>query len=417
MGNDGWPEVRLGDVCEKIGSGATPRGGGEVYLSTGDISLIRSQNVHNDGFQKEGLAFIEEKHARELENVTVQQGDILLNITGDSVARTCQAPGDVLPARVNQHVAIIRPRKDSLDARYLHYYLVSPPMQQYMLALAAAGATRNALTKGMIESFKIPAPPLPIQRAISDVLGAMDDKIEINRRMNKTLEAIARALFRSWFVDFDPVRAKAMGRQPTALDAKTAALFPDAFDASQLGKLPRGWGVATIGDVCELAYGKGLKESERRIGDTPVYGSNGQIGWHNEALVKGPGIVVGRKGNPGTVTWVQKDFFPIDTTFYVVPKGKVASMYWLYHALSLQNLPALGADSAVPGLNRNIAYLPEWIVAIQVVIEAFDGYVKPMFDKISSADDESRTLAALRDALLPKLMNGEMRVEEIEQEI
>ena len=196
--------TRLGDVCEKIGSGATPRGGSEVYLSSG-VSLIRSQNVYNDGFKEDGLAYINNEHAKELENVTVKPDDVLLNITGDSVARVCQVPEEILPARVNQHVAIIRPRKDVLDARYLRYFLISPEMQQHMLSLASAGATRQALTKGMIEAFEVPAPPLPEQKAIASILGSLDDKIELNKKMNETLEAMARAIFKSWFVDFDPI--------------------------------------------------------------------------------------------------------------------------------------------------------------------------------------------------------------------
>src|SRR6266478_3064914 len=125
-------KIRLGDACEKIGSGATPRGGGEVYLSNG-VALIRSQNVYNDGFRNEGLAFLGESHARELNNVEAKSGDVLLNITGDSVARVCQVPDHILPARVNQHVAIIRPRKGVLDSRYLRYFLSSRTMQDHML--------------------------------------------------------------------------------------------------------------------------------------------------------------------------------------------------------------------------------------------------------------------------------------------
>src|SRR5690554_1843217 len=108
MAND-WPQVELGPLCSKIGSGATPRGGEKVYLAKGDIALIRSQNVHNDGFKTDGLAYIAEEHADQLANVTVEPHDVLLNITGDSVARCCQVAPSVLPARVNQHVAIIRP--------------------------------------------------------------------------------------------------------------------------------------------------------------------------------------------------------------------------------------------------------------------------------------------------------------------
>ena len=209
---NGWHELTLGDVCTKIGSGATPRGGKEVYLPEGAFSLIRSQNVYNDGFHREGLAFITEHHANELQGVEVLEDDVLLNITGDSVARVCQVAPDVLPARVNQHVSIVRPDSRVLDARYLRYYLVSSELQNTLLSWAGSGATRNALTKGMIESLTMPLPPLPEQRAIAHVLGTLDDKIELNRRMCETLEAMARALFQSWFVDFEPVRAKMEGR-------------------------------------------------------------------------------------------------------------------------------------------------------------------------------------------------------------
>ncbi|WP_298188320.1 DUF559 domain-containing protein [Metallibacterium sp.] len=204
-----WTLINLDDVCSKIGSGATPRGGSDVYLESGPYALIRSQNVYNDGFHHDGLAYIDEKHAAELDGVEVLKGDVLLNITGDSVARACQVDPSVLPARVNQHVAIIRPDSDKLDPRFLRYFLVSPEMQVKLLSWAGSGGTRNALTKGMIESVGVLAPEdITEQRAIAHILGTLDDKIELNRRMSETLEAMARTLFKAWFVDFEPVRAK-----------------------------------------------------------------------------------------------------------------------------------------------------------------------------------------------------------------
>ena len=252
-----WPATTLRAVCTKIGSGATPRGGKDVYLQDGSYTLIRSQNVYNDGFHHDGLAFIDERHADELRNVEVFEGDVLLNITGDSVARVCQVVPDVLPARVNQHVAIIRPDSVNLDAGYLRYYLVTPEMQTLLLSWAGSGGTRNALTKGMIESLEISLPPLPKQRAIAHVLGTLDDKIELNRRMNETLEEMARALFKSWFVDFDPVRAKMEGRwrrgqSLPGLPAEHYDLFPDRLMDSELGVIPEGWNVKALGEVVEL---------------------------------------------------------------------------------------------------------------------------------------------------------------------
>ncbi len=173
--------------------------------------------------------------------------------------------------------------------------------------------------------------------------------------------------------------------------------------------------VSSIGEIIDLSYGKALKEEARYPGSIPVYGSNGQVGWHNEALVKGPGIVVGRKGNPGIVTRVAKDFFPIDTTFYVVPKGSIHAMHYIYYALSLQNLASLAADSAVPGLNRNIAYMTGILVPSVEIANIFDKTVEPFFNRISMNHEESQTLITIRDALLPKLLSGEIRVKDAEK--
>ena len=200
-----WSLVSLGDYCVKIGSGATPRGGSSVYKEYGEICLIRSQNIYNDGFKPQGLVYIDEDAAKKLKNVVIEKNDILLNITGDSVARVCLAVETYLPARVNQHVAIIRPNPKEFDARYLRYMISSPFMQKVLLNLASAGATRNALTKTMIETLEVSKSPLIIQKSIADCLESFDDKIFLNNQTNQTLEQMAQALFKSWFVDFDPV--------------------------------------------------------------------------------------------------------------------------------------------------------------------------------------------------------------------
>ena len=255
----------------------------------------------------------------------------------------------------------------------------------------------------------VPLPPLSEQRAIAHILGTLDDKIELNRRMNETLEEMARALFKSWFVDFDPVRAKMEGRD-TGLPPDVADLFPDRLVESELGEIPEGWEVKALGELIELAYGKALKAGDRKGGSIPVYGSNGQVGWHDEKLVAGPGIVVGRKGNPGIVTWAHSDFFPIDTTFYVVSKNTTEELPFLFFALTAQELSSVAADSAVPGLNRNLAYMNRQLVPNKLVIEEFNHYASAIFTRRHSLEEESRTLAALRDALLPKLVSGELRV-------
>ncbi len=290
-----------------------------------------------------------------------------------------------------------------VDSAFLYWRLRDPAVWP------KRGSAQPFISQGDARALEVTYPPLPEQRAIAHILGTLDDKIELNRRMNETLEAIARALFKSWFVDFDPVRAKTEGRD-TGLPAHLADLFPDSFEDSELGKIPKGWRVKKLGDLLALAYGKALKAHARHDGNVPVYGSNGQIGWHDKRLVAGPGIIVGRKGNPGIATWAPTDFFPIDTTFYVVPTSSGQSIQFLFHVLRNQDLGTLGADSAVPGLNRNLAYMSDQVLPPSQLLGTFERLASGLSRRVNHATQETRTLAALRDTLLPKLISGELSV-------
>jgi type I restriction enzyme, S subunit len=260
---------QLGPLCIKIGSGATPRGGKDVYTEKDEVALIRSQNVHNYRFDGEGLAYISPEHAEQLRNVEVLPRDVLLNIIGGgSVARVCQVPDDVLPAHVSRNVAIIRPYPAQIDARFLRLFLAGPQMQGHMrgLAAAAAGATRDILTKRMIYGFRLPAMAIGEQREISSILGVLEDKIDLNRRMNQTLEGMVRAVFRDWFMDFGPTHAKMEGRPPY-LGSDLWSLFPDSFDEE--GKL-EGWRSGRLGDVA-ISAGQVINP-ESLAPDTPYIG-------------------------------------------------------------------------------------------------------------------------------------------------
>ncbi|HBR1041392.1 TPA: restriction endonuclease subunit S [Klebsiella pneumoniae] len=429
-----WKTVRLGDYCIKIGSGATPKGGNSVYTDTGNTYFIRSQNVYNHGFNTNGLVFITDEAAFKLKNVDVQENDVLLNITGDSVARVCIAPGAFLPARVNQHVAIIRPKNDAFDPRFLRYFLSSPHQQTLLLTLASAGATRNALTKGMIENLQVPKPPLHAQKSIANVLDSFDKKIESNNKINQTLEQISQTLFKSWFVDFDPVidnaldagnsipealQSRAELRQKVRnsadfkpLPADIRTLFPAEFEETELGWVPKGWVTNRLENILELAYGKALKKTERTNGDYPVYGSGGVDGTHNEYLVKGPGIIVGRKGTVGSLHWENKNFYPIDTVFFVKPK-EYYSLVYCYQLLKTLGLENMNTDAAVPGLNRNNAYRLEVVTPTQSIITKFTNIIQTIQHKMDSNHNKTENLTALRDTLLPKLISGELSLEDL----
>ena len=176
--------MKMKDICLKIGSGATPRGGKEAYIDSG-ISLSRSQNVLDFAFSYDGLAHINDQQAEKLSNVVVESGDVLLNITGDSVARACIVDDNVLPARVNQHVAIIRANTEFVLGDYLLYFLQMSKL--HLLQIAAGGATRNALTKGMIEELEINVPSIRVQNQIVSIIDDIQKKIGINIKINENL--------------------------------------------------------------------------------------------------------------------------------------------------------------------------------------------------------------------------------------
>ena len=318
--------------------------------------------------------------------------------------------GDNQEAHGSTEFIVIRGRPNVSDNDFAYYLTQWEEVRNYAIGQMTGTSGRQRVPVDSLDNLTVPIPPLPTQRAIAHILGTLDDKIELNRRMNQTLEAMARAIFQDWFVDFGPTRAKMEGRVPY-LPPELWSLFPERLVDSELGEVPAGWGVRGLGELIELAYGKALKAGDRKGGAIPVYGSNGQVGWHDQKLVSGPGIVVGRKGNPGVVTWAYTDFFPIDTAFYVVPAMESLSLIFLLYALAGQELSSVATDSAVPGLNRNLAYMNQQLFPDRMLIDAFSNHATTIFARRHHLEEESRALAALRDTLLPELVGGEIGVD------
>jgi len=359
--------MKLGDVCTKIGSGATPRGGKESYKSTG-MPLIRSQNVLDFSFSSDGLAFIDDDQAQLLNNVTVQENDVLINITGDSVARTCMVPTDYVPARVNQHVAIIRANTQKSNPDYLLYLLQF--LKPHLLSIGSSGGTRNALTKQMLENLEFPFPSLPEQIEIGRTLRTLDDKIAINNKINHHLEQIA------------------------------SAVFDEVFSTSA---------VPDVGNLSMLIEFKNGKSRPMDAGVFPVYGGNGILSYTSQNNAENV-IIIGRVGaycgsiylEPGSC-WVS------DNAIYA--KSKLTDKEYFDYFL-LQGL-ALGArhiGTSQPLLTQGILNAIEVTVPTTDSIKAFNEVVTPMFERIHLNLAENARLVTLRDALLPRLMSGELSV-------
>lgn len=458
-----WSFVRLKDYCTKIGSGSTPRGGANVYLDSGNVCLIRSQNIYNDGFSENGLVFISDSDAEKLNNVEIELNDVLINITGDSVARVCLAPKDKLPARVNQHVAIIRTVKNELDPKFVRYFLTDRNTQNHLLTLAGTGATRNALTKGMLEEFLVPKPDILIQKKISKILSDLDEKIHLNNQINQTLESIAQTIFKSWYIDFDPVRAKIAAKLEGAdpeiaamcvISGKseaelkqmpdddfaelqaTAALFPDELVESDLGEVPKGWELQSLYDTAEFVNGAAFKAkdfSSNTNEGLPIIkiaelkqGLSAQTKYTNLSFdqkyrVRSGDIFYSWSGSPETSLdvfkwfggdgWLNQHIFKINTE----SKGKTYFVYYLLKYLK-PTLIRLATNKQTTGLGHITVADMKSLQVIKPEEHLFLRYAKivaPFYEKESLLKQEIINLAMLRDTLLPKLLSGEVSLGDV----
>ncbi|MCF7455935.1 restriction endonuclease subunit S [Vibrio sp. A1-1] len=419
-----WPIVKLGDYCSKIGSGATPKGGNSVYLDHGEISLIRSQNIYNEGFKSDGLVYITPEAAQKLKNVIIEPNDVLINITGDSVARVCLAPNEFLPARVNQHVAILRVDPEEFDHRYLRYFLTSTKMQNYLLTIASTGGTRNALTKSMLESLEVSKPSLDVQKRIGDVLESFESKIELNSRTNQTLEEMAQAIFKSWFVDFDPVKAKMNGEQPEGMDAATASLFPDKLVESELGSIPEGWSASSMGEHFNITMGQspkgetyneegegiaffqGRRDFGFRYPDVRVYTTD------PKRFAKAGDTLISVRAPVGDKNMAAIDCCIGRGVAAIKHKSDSRSFTYAFMSHIEKKLGDSGSSGTVfSSINQKELKKVSFVAPPQELIEAFHKIVDPIDQKVEVLSKEIESLSSLRDTLLPKLLSGEIELD------
>ncbi|MCP5556425.1 MAG: restriction endonuclease subunit S [Verrucomicrobiaceae bacterium] len=292
-----------------------------------------------------------------------------------------------------QRTYVITTRDASrLNIKFLYYAL---RLKLSEFRSFATGAATKFLTMTILNDTEIVVPPLPVQRRIAGILSAYDELIENSQRRIRLLEDMARALYREWFVHF---------RFP--LDPSEALAKEDGHESvprlpSALGDIPQGWEVKKLGDILELNYGKALKKDDRREGEFPVFGSSGQVGTHDTSLVKGPGIIVGRKGNVGSVFWCDEDFYVIDTAYFV---SSALPLRFLFYVLPTLNF--INSDAAVPGLSRNQAYTLEVAVPPADLLMMFCELAESFERQASTLRRQIHNLRRTRDLLLPRMLNG-----------
>lgn len=290
--------------------------------------------------------------------------------------------------------------KSTIDAAFLKYYLQSPSGQKEIFR-NNSGSTVAGISAKTFDNILIRHPEKNVQQRIGYLLYSIDKRIDCNNRINAELEVMAKTLYDYWFVQFD--FPDAHGKPYKSSGGKMV------YNATLKREIPEGWRDGALADLISLEYGKSLKADIRTGSGYPVIGSNGVVDYHSEFLVSGPGIVVGRKGTVGVVTYLHDNFFPIDTTYYVKPIADIEFIY-LKYLLSSQGLEKMNSDSAVPGLNREAALSTLAVIPSEVLIQQFELKLAPVFKKLHNIEQENQQLAQLRDWLLPLLMNGQVTV-------
>ena len=404
--SDFWKSKKLRLLTTKIGSGSTPKGGSTVYVKKG-VFLIRSQNIYNDYFKKEGLVCIEDDIAEKMKGVEVKENDVLINITGDSVARTFIISKEFLPARVNQHVSIIRTNSELIHS-YLYYYLIEKNMQELLLSLASVGGTRNAITKDMLEDLEIRYPSIEIQNKIVIHLNSIKSKIENLKKINHVLENIIQTIFKSWFIDFDG---------------------QSEFEDSELGPIPKGWLISKIGEIADS-----ISETHPMNKDQLIFLNTsdihlGQIlndkytqtknfpGQAKKSIKKNDILLSEIRPENARFAYVDIDVYDyvVSTKLMVIrTKEQILSKYLYYFLTSneITNLLQHAAESrsgTFPQITFNEVASIEIILPPKKNIELYNKTINQIMAKISHNLTYIKNLSKIRDSLLPKLLSGDIQ--------
>jgi len=317
----------------------------------------------------------------ELDRYGLKYGDIVM-CEGGEPGRCAIWKEQCSSMMIQKALHRIRPH-DCLRPEFLYYFFLYKGRTGHLASLFT-GSTIKHLPREKLALVEVPVPPHSTQDQIASVLTAYDDLIENNRRRIQLLEQAAGLLYREWFIHLR---------------------FPGHEHVKIIDGVPEGWRKKPLGDVAPLCYGKALNKDRRTPGPFPVYGSSGIIGTHVKSLVSGPTIIVGRKGNVGSVFWSSDDCHPIDTVYYI--ETCYCSLY-LYYAL--QHMSFISTDVAVPGLNRDFAHSRFILVPAWKLYQLFDSKVRPLHQQIDVLRKTNSMLWKARDLLLPRLMNGEIAV-------
>lgn len=431
-----WPVFPVEDVCELIVDCVNKTAPVVSYETP--FRMIRTTNIRDGRVSLDSCRFVDEAtYEKWTRRAKLQYGDVLLTREAPigEVGFVDMPEGLFLGQRIMQY----RANSKVLHPRFLHYVFQSPSLKHQFGSHEGSGSVVSHIRVGDCFKFKIPLPPIDVQDGVAGLLGALDDRITLLRETNATLEGIAQALFKSWFVDFDPVRAKAEGRQPEGMDATTAALFPDSFEESELGLVPKGWVVRSIGELVEGIY-DGPHATPAESADGPVF-----LGIKN---LTGTSLDLSDIRHISESDWTQWTrrveprhgdiVFSYEATlgfFALIPPGvrcclgrrlalvrphaeNGAGLFWFHQFISAPFQQLLDKHTIHGATVNRIALkaFPSYLVLNppEPLKSVFVDSVAPLWAAIHENQAQAQTLTQLRDTLLPRLISGQLRLPEAE---
>jgi type I restriction enzyme S subunit len=417
-------EYRLESICLLVVDcpHATPK-----WTDSG-VVVLRNQNIKGGRLDLSSPSYTDEEHyLGRVKRAVPQAGDIVITREAP-MGDVCQIPAG-LKCCLGQRQVLLRPDPKKVDSRFLLYALQSPYIQHQIGWNEGTGSTVSNLRIPVLEALSVPTPELAIQREVAETLGALDDRITLLRETNTTLAAIAQALFKSWFVDFDPVHAKMQGRTPEGMIEATAALFPDSFEESELGPVPKGWRVGLLGDIAKTVK-KQLSPTDLHAGLNYVglehipRKSLSLVDWDDASGLESAkaafskGDVLFGKLRPYFHKVVIAPFDGVCSTDILVCQPTKQS----YRGITAQHLfsdelisyaDRLSNGAKMPRVNWGDLAAYQVVLPTEVVSDAFSNAIDPLIERIIHNVHEAKTLASLRDTLLPRLISGQLRVHEI----
>ena len=448
--DDNYPYIQLGTLVSVQGGFAFK----SADFTDSGIPVLKIKNVRLRDVETTELAYVTQSVAKNAARYYCKTGDILISMTGSgpqapksAVGRVARFTGPSDCYLINQRVGrFVIKDTTRVDRRFLFFVLTQQEVLWKLVSIATGSANQANISGSQIESLYIPVPPLSRQEAIAYILGCLDDKIELNRRMNDTLEAMAYALFKSWFIDFDPVRMKADGGKVKGMDEQTASLFPNKFEDSALGKIPYGWKAEALEKHFEVTKGLSYKGSGLATAGMLMHNLNSVYeggGYKYEGVKYYDGEFKERhKLSPGDVivTNTEQGFQYLLIGYpAIVPKCFGPVGLFSHHIFRVRALPGSPLSNTLAylflrfdarlrdevtgytngttvnmlsadGLKRPLIPVPP-----RLLVQKFEAAVKPMLQRFEANIDESRALSATRDSLLPKLLSGEICIKDADR--